>query len=222
MPTPQRTPRTLHPVLAANVWQPGQSGNPSGLPQSYRDMLAIARAAGPEAMRRAVELMSSRDGRVALVAIQTVLDRSYGKPKDGDPLATAPTRPDLSALSDRERADLGRLVAKLQRSSHIAGQQASAAALGVSVAGPGPSQGGNGAGIVPVDATAQPGPARGASGEVLVGGVLIDATAIVVDDVPVVPVRRSRLSGAVLASVAAPGDAGPVVGASDRATVSRE
>lgn len=40
----------------------------------------LARAASPAAMERAIQLMQDADPNVALKAINTVLDRAWGKP----------------------------------------------------------------------------------------------------------------------------------------------
>ena len=73
--------RALSPALAANRWQPGQSGNPSGHSGEYGVAIKLARRAAPKAMRRLIELMDSEDERVAAVACNSILDRAFGKPK---------------------------------------------------------------------------------------------------------------------------------------------
>ena len=42
----------------------------------------MARKASPAAMGRLIELMNSRDERVALMAADKVLERAWGKPKE--------------------------------------------------------------------------------------------------------------------------------------------
>jgi hypothetical protein len=74
--------RTLHPVLAANRWKPGQSGNPSGHSGEYGDAMWLARQAAPSAVLRLVELIHSDDERVAAVACNAILDRAFGKPRE--------------------------------------------------------------------------------------------------------------------------------------------
>jgi len=73
--------RTLPPALAANRWQPGQSGNPSGHNGEYGQAMKLARQAAPDAVRRLIELLNSEDERVAAVACNSILDRALGKPK---------------------------------------------------------------------------------------------------------------------------------------------
>jgi hypothetical protein len=58
--------------------------------------MRILRAAAPEAARRLIELMGSDDPRVALLACEKVLERSWGRMGD----AGAPPEP---AASDPER-----------------------------------------------------------------------------------------------------------------------
>src|SRR5689334_14812184 len=69
-------------------WKPGQSGNPNG-PQKgapYFEALRLAREAGPEAIRKLIELMrTSKDERVVAVACNSLIDRGYGKPRNINP-----------------------------------------------------------------------------------------------------------------------------------------
>lgn len=64
----------------SGLFQKGQSGNPSGRPKIPEEIREMARAASPRALERAIELMGSADENVSLKAINTVLDRAYGKP----------------------------------------------------------------------------------------------------------------------------------------------
>lgn len=99
--------RTLPPAMAAKKWQPGQSGNPGGKGGKYKEILALARAASPEAMKRIIELTQSDDERVAFTASKEVLERAYGKVKEAP--ANEPeerTTPDLSALTPMQLAAL--------------------------------------------------------------------------------------------------------------------
>ncbi len=106
--------RQLPPAMKAFVWQPGKSGNPAGIQgPAYREVQRLAREAAPQAIRRLVELVDSLDPRVSLLAAQAVLERAYGKPRDAELTEAVPARPDLSALSQQDRTELGRIVAKL-------------------------------------------------------------------------------------------------------------
>jgi hypothetical protein len=71
----------LHPAMRSRMWQPGQSGNPSGHSGEYGTAIKLAQRAAPKAMRRLIELMDSEDERVAAVACNAILDRAFGKPK---------------------------------------------------------------------------------------------------------------------------------------------
>ena len=59
----------------------GQSGNPSGRPKKDPEMTALAKAVGPQAIARLIELMNqTEDGKLAKSAADSLLDRGYGKP----------------------------------------------------------------------------------------------------------------------------------------------
>ena len=71
----------LHPATRSRIWQPGQSGNPSGHSGEYGTAIKLARRAAPKAVRPLIELMDREDERVAAVAANAILDRALGKPK---------------------------------------------------------------------------------------------------------------------------------------------
>ncbi|MCW3474702.1 hypothetical protein [Limobrevibacterium gyesilva] len=66
---------------ALRPFQPGQSGNPAGKGGLYQEAQRICREATPAAARRMVELMNSKDERVALMAADKVYERAWGKSK---------------------------------------------------------------------------------------------------------------------------------------------
>lgn len=59
---------------------PGASLNPGGRPRIVVEIQKLARSHTPEAIARLAELMKSPDEKVALVAIDQMLDRAWGKP----------------------------------------------------------------------------------------------------------------------------------------------
>ena len=63
----------------ATRFKPGQSGNPAGRAKAEGEVRALAQEHGPAALQRLVDLMRSRNERVAVAAAQAVLDRGYGK-----------------------------------------------------------------------------------------------------------------------------------------------
>ena len=65
-------------------FQPGKSGNPSGKSKRYEEIRTVARQYSPKAIKRLVELIGSKDERVALLASREVLDRGFGRPKPTD------------------------------------------------------------------------------------------------------------------------------------------
>jgi hypothetical protein len=111
--------RPLPPALAANLWKPGQSGNPSGHSGEYGEVIKLARAHTVRAVERLAELMESDDERVATVACQAILDRAYGKAR-----ANAEKEPSLedkiAALSPEERR--ARLVELLNKARQTLSQ----------------------------------------------------------------------------------------------------
>ena len=88
-------------------WKPGQSGNPSGYSGLYGETVRLAREASPTAIRRMIELTQSADERVATVAINSILDRAWGKPREAKP-EEEQARPiiDTSRLTEEQRQAL--------------------------------------------------------------------------------------------------------------------
>ena len=73
----------LTKARAANGQFPkGQSGNPGGRPRDEQKVAELARSHSREAIETLAELMrTSNDERVRGTAMQTLLDRGWGKPK---------------------------------------------------------------------------------------------------------------------------------------------
>jgi hypothetical protein len=117
--------RTLPPALAANRWRPGPSGNPSGLSGEYGEAVRIARSYAPAAMYRLAELaelhqtdeqgqliplahLKDVDRRVVAVAVNGLLDRALGKPKEPKDASKTPLR---SLPPDQQRKRIAELLA---------------------------------------------------------------------------------------------------------------
>ena len=98
---------------------PGESGNPGGRPTRFREVREICRnksAAAAQALIRIVEDVDQNgrnveDGRVVVVAAQTILTWAYGKPPDYDPREDKPpVTIDTSHLSSEDRATMLRIL----------------------------------------------------------------------------------------------------------------
>jgi len=96
-------------------WAPGQSGNPSGRPAGLREVQRLAREKSMTALKALIGLVEdvddkglpNQDGRIVVVAAQTILTWGYGKPPDYDPREDEPaTSIDLSVLSVAEQRQL--------------------------------------------------------------------------------------------------------------------
>lgn len=70
----------------------GQSGNPGGRKKGGSEIVELARKHAPEAITRLAALMADENGKVAVAACNSILDRAYGKPvqqvtgEDGGPV----------------------------------------------------------------------------------------------------------------------------------------
>ncbi len=62
------------------MFQPGQSGNPSGRPKMDPALRQKLKEAVGPALERAISLIGSQDENIALKAVNLVLDRALGKP----------------------------------------------------------------------------------------------------------------------------------------------
>jgi len=104
---------------AIGLWRKGHSGNPGGRPKSYKELIAAARAAAPDAFARVVELMNDEDTRVAHLSAIHVLERAYGKPKDYDPNEDKPPMIDLLRMSPEDRQKLREILKKYENPAAI-------------------------------------------------------------------------------------------------------
>jgi hypothetical protein len=83
----KRTPSSRS-LANLKPFKKGQSGNPGGRSKTTREIAQLALEGSERAIRRLIELIDSRDERVALSAAIAVLDRGCGKPVQaiiGDP-----------------------------------------------------------------------------------------------------------------------------------------
>jgi hypothetical protein len=115
-------PAMVRPAHGAGLlrppWQKGQSGNPGGLSGTgeWHRVMSLARQNSTRAMQTLIDLMSSEDQRIAMLAAQSVLERAWGRAKEVDPNASQQRSViDLSRLAPHELE----LLMKLARSGAI-------------------------------------------------------------------------------------------------------
>lgn len=66
-----------NPIEVLRPWKKGQSGNPNGVPQWYRDLRGLFREHSLPALARLVELARDPSNKkIALMACQELLDRA--------------------------------------------------------------------------------------------------------------------------------------------------
>lgn len=76
----QGTEKGTRPVpKGLKPWQPGQSGNPGGMKKTPPDIKEALAAMLPAAVKRLGELLLSDNEKIAVQAVQVVLDRNLGK-----------------------------------------------------------------------------------------------------------------------------------------------
>ena len=127
MPWPPRAARKYPEVppeearsraLAPYRFQPGQSGNPTGISKSRRaQMVACEQAAlerTPEALATLTELMRhSEDDRVRTRCAEIIIERGLGKPREAPP-------PEAVEEMLRERVDVKHRVCRAREITAIA------------------------------------------------------------------------------------------------------
>jgi hypothetical protein len=113
-PSPSPMKKPLPPALAANVWKPGQSGNPGGKGGTFYEMMRLARQFTPEATQILIDIVRdpSEDSRNKIVAVGMLYERAWGKPKEYDPSTDREPKAglDLSHLSPEQRQQLREMV----------------------------------------------------------------------------------------------------------------
>ena len=104
--------------VPANVWKPGQSGNPGGRPKEVAHVKELARTYTEEAIQTLAEVMRSEQAPFAarVKASETLLDRAWGKSE-----ATVNVK-DVRDVRDLSRAEILAALA----SHGIIGEAASA------------------------------------------------------------------------------------------------
>ena len=93
--------------MRARLWQPGQSGNPSGKGGEYQRCIQLCRDASYESAQEIIRLRDhSDDDRVRFMAATWIYERAWGKAKEYDPKQQEDTAPkfDPSKLSPEQLA----------------------------------------------------------------------------------------------------------------------
>lgn len=102
--------RPKHGTGLLRDWQKGERPPGAGTPTRYTETLKLARQHSAEALLTLVQRMKDPDGRIAVVAANSVLERAWGKAREMKPEEQAVAKIDLSALSGPELQLLMRLV----------------------------------------------------------------------------------------------------------------
>jgi hypothetical protein len=89
---------------------PGNAGRPPNTSTRYSETIALARASSPEAIRVLIERMKDSDGRVAVVAANSLLERAWGKVREQKPEEQQQVHIDLTTLTTAELAILFKLT----------------------------------------------------------------------------------------------------------------
>jgi hypothetical protein len=102
-----RKPSHGHGLL--RNWQPG---NQYGGKRSsrYYETVQYAREHSMEALRALVERLYDPDGRIVVVAANSILERAFGRPKEQKPEEQEQVQLDLSSLTREELGVLFRLA----------------------------------------------------------------------------------------------------------------
>jgi hypothetical protein len=75
----QNKPRTSPPRDAEGRLLKGSTANPGGRPKTPEDIKEALAAANPRAIARLIELIDSKNEKVALKACELVIERNLGK-----------------------------------------------------------------------------------------------------------------------------------------------
>jgi hypothetical protein len=91
-------------------WRKGETGRVSNVASRFVETQQLARQHSMEAIRTLVERMKDPDGRVAVVAANSILERAWGKVREQKPEEQQQVHIDLTTLSAVELAILVKLA----------------------------------------------------------------------------------------------------------------
>lgn len=102
------------PTQRVNLYKPGQSGNPGGRSKSDLEIRRMLRTHTPDIAAKMLDtFFNTDDERIITVLGKELLYRAFGKPPDAKPGDDEDrARPDIAALSEKERGQLKRLLLK--------------------------------------------------------------------------------------------------------------
>jgi hypothetical protein len=83
-------------------WRKGETGRVSNVASRYTETQQYARQHSMEAVKTLVERLQDPDGRIAVVAANSILERAWGKVREMKPEEREQVSIDLSALSAAE------------------------------------------------------------------------------------------------------------------------
>ena len=115
----------IKPKHGKGMLKPWPKGNKLGgqRPGRYQETQQLARSHSLEAVQTLVERLRDPDGRIAVVAANSILERAWGKVREAKPEEHKVASIDLSKLNGAELdlllrlADSGRLVEETPQSS---------------------------------------------------------------------------------------------------------
>jgi hypothetical protein len=94
-------------------FQPGQSGNPGGRKPMSKEIRETLRGFTDKAVARLGKLIDHKNPRVALLAIQTLFDRAYGKAMTLAEISIEDNRSNLGEMIPLTPAEVAVLIAEL-------------------------------------------------------------------------------------------------------------
>lgn len=91
-------------------WQPGNKLGVGARGTRYTETVALARSHSIEAVQTLAERLRDPDGRIAVVAANSLLERAWGKVREAKPEENTQASIDLSGLTAEELAIMVKLV----------------------------------------------------------------------------------------------------------------